>query len=341
MKMNMKRNSASAFLTSVLAISTLALLVMVVPIGCKVESETKTEATGTDGVGSPGASNGQGEAITVDGSSTVYPISQAVAEAYKEKNPGIEISVGLAGTGGGFKKFALGDLDICDASRPIRDSEKEACAQGGIEYLELEVAIDALTVVVNPSNDWVPCMSVSQLKKIWEPDSKVTKWNEVDPNWPDHKIELFGADTDSGTFDYFTEVIVGKAKQSRTDYTGNSNDNILVQGVADEKYSLGYFGFGYYAENPDRLKAVAIKATDDADCVLPSAETVDNNTYLPLSRPLYIYVNKKSMQRKAVAEYVQFYLSEAGQKMVTERKFLLMKPAVLTEMQARLAETLK
>ncbi len=281
------------------------------------------------------------QAITVDGSSTVYPISQAVAEAYKVTNPGIEISVGLAGTGGGFKKFALGDLDICDASRPIRDSEIEACAKGGVEYLELIVAIDALTVVVNPANDWSPCMSVSQLKKLWEPDSKITKWNEIDPSWPDHKIELFGADTDSGTFDYFTEVIVGKAKSSRADYTNNSNDNVLVQGVTDEKFALGYFGYGYYAENQDRLKPVAIKATDDAECVLPSAETVDNSTYIPLSRPLYIYVNKKSLQRKDVAEYLQFYLSEAGQKLVTERKFLLMKADVLKDMQARLAEALK
>ncbi len=336
-----KRNSSTTLLSSVLTLSTLALLVLTVPMGCKVESESKPGTTATDGAGSPAAAGGPVEAITVNGSSTVYPISQAVAEAYKERNPGIEISVGLAGTGGGFEKFALGDLDICDASRPIRDSEKEACAKAGVEYLELEVAIDALTVVVNPANDWAPCLSVSQLKKIWGPGSQVTKWNEIDPNWPDHKIELFGADTASGTFDYFTEVIVGKAKQSRTDYTQNSNDNVLVQGVADEKYSLGYFGYGYYAENPDRLKAVAIKATDDAECVLPSAETVDNNTYIPLSRPLYIYVNKKSLQRKAVAGYVQFYLSDAGQKLVTERKFLLMKALVLADMQAKLAEALK
>ncbi len=316
-----------------------AVFFAVVPVGCRFESQNGSAPQLNETGGAP-AAGGQVQAITVDGSSTVYPISQAVAEAYKANKPGIEISVGLAGTGGGFKKFALGDLDICDASRPIRDSEKEACEKAGVKFLELEVAIDALTVVVNPANDWVPCLSVSQLKKIWEPDSKVTKWNEIDPNWPDHKIELFGADTDSGTFDYFTEAVVGKAKQSRTDYTGNSNDNVLVQGVADEKYALGYFGYGYYAENPDRLKAVAIKAADDGECVLPSAETVDNNTYVPLSRPLYIYVNKQSLTRPEVAEYVQFYLSEAGQKLVTERKFLLMKANVQKVMQDRLAEAL-
>lgn len=322
---------------STVAFLGLAALIAIAPIGCKVESESGSTPAGATSAGS----GGQVLAISVDGSSTVYPISQAVAEAYKTNKPGIEISVGAAGTGGGFKKFALGDLDICDASRPIRDSEKETCEKNGVEYLEFEIAIDALTVVVNPANDWSPCMSISQLKKLWEPDSKVTKWSEIDSSWPDHKIELFGADTDSGTFDYFTEAVVGKAKQSRTDYTGNSNDNVLVQGVADEKFALGYFGYGYYVENKDRLKAVAIKATDDAECVLPSAETVDSNTYVPLSRPLYLYVNKKSLKRPEVAEYLQFYLSDAGQKLVTERKFLLMKSDVLKDMQARLADALK
>lgn len=312
----------------------LALLTCV--MGCKVESEVSS--TSSSNSTSPAVAAAP---ITIDGSSTVYPISQAVAESFKAAQPGIEISVGYAGTGGGFKDFALGNVDICDASRPIRDSEKEACAKGGIEYLELQVAVDALTVVVNPGNDWSSCLSVSQLKKIWEPNSTVNKWSDIDPNWPDKKIELYGADTESGTFDYFTEAIVGKAKQSRTDYTNNSNDNFLVQGVADEKFALGYFGYGYYVENTDRVKAVSIKAKDDGECVAPSAETVDNGSYVPLSRPLYIYISKKSLQRKEVADFVQYYLSEAGQKMVTERKFLPMKPNVLTEMQAKLADALK
>ncbi len=323
--------------------------------GCRVESDSKPGAGGAGAVekstgGSATASTGdvptgpkdeQAKQISVDGSSTVYPISQAVAQVYNEAHPDVQISVGLAGTGGGFKRFALGDLDICDASRPIRDSEIETCKKAGIEYLELQVAVDALTVVVNPANDWAKCLTVAQLKKLWEPESKITKWNELDPSWPDHKIELFGADTDSGTFDYFTEVIVGKAKSSRADYTSNANDNYLVQGVADEKFALGYFGYGYYVENLDRLKGVSIKATDESDCVVPSPETVDNGTYVPLSRPLFIYVNQKSLKRKEVAEYLQFYLSDAGQKMVTERKFLLMKQDVLASMRERLTEALK
>ncbi|HET6422160.1 MAG TPA: PstS family phosphate ABC transporter substrate-binding protein [Planctomycetaceae bacterium] len=311
-------------------------------VGCRFESETKPGDAPKDG---PAAGTttpaGQTAPITIEGSSTVYPISQAVAEAFRESHPGIDITVGYQGTGSGFKNLALGTIEICDASRPIMDLEKEACAKAGVEYLELQIAVDALTVAVHPANDWSPCMSVAQLKKLWEPGSKVSKWSELDPSWPDHKIELYGAGTESGTFDYFTEAIVGKAKQSRTDYTGNENDNFLVQGVADEKYALGYFGYGYYAENTDRVKAVSIKANDDAECVAPSPETVDNGTYTPLTRPLFIYVNKKALQRKEVAEYLQFYLSDAGQKMVTERKFLLMKPDVLTEMQARLTDALK
>lgn len=323
---------------------TLWSLVMFAAVpGCRFESESKPTTGGNDPAKNETtpAPSGAVAPITIDGSSTVYPISQAVAEAFRASHPGIDITVGYQGTGSGFKSLALGTTEICDASRPIKDSEKEACAKTGVEYLELQVAVDALTVVVNPANDWSPCMSVAQLKKLWEPDSKIQKWSDIDPNWPDHKIELFGADVESGTFDYFTLAIVGKERQSRTDYTNNSNDNFLVQGVVDEKYALGYFGYGYYAENMDRLKAVSIKAKDDGECVAPSAETVDNGTYVPLSRPLFIYVNKKALQRKEVAEYLEFYLSDAGQKMVTERKFLLMKSDVLAEMRARLTEALK
>lgn len=310
--------------------------------GCSFERETKPGDAPKDGpAAGTTAPAGQTAPITIDGSSTVYPISQAVAEAFRESHADIEILVGYQGTGSGFKGLALGNTEICDASRPITELEKAACAKAGVEYLELQIAIDALTVAVHPANDWSPCMSVAQLKKLWEPGSTVNKWSDIDPNWPDHKIELYGAGTESGTFDYFTEAIVGKAKQSRTDYTGNENDNFLVQGVADEKYALGYFGYGYYAENKDRVKAVSIKASDDSECVAPSPETVDNGTYTPLTRPLFIYVNKKALQRKEVAEYLQFYLSDAGQKMVTERKFLLMKPDVLAEMRTKLAEALK
>jgi phosphate transport system substrate-binding protein len=278
--------------------------------------------------------------ISIDGSSTVYPISQAVAERYKASNPNIDISVGFAGTGGGFKKFVVNEIDICDASRPIKSQEKELCEKNGIEYLELQVAVDGLTVVINKQNDWCECLSVADLKKLWEPNSQVSKWSDLNPAWPDHKIELYGADTDSGTFEYFTEAIVGKSKESRTDYTPAANDNILVQGVAEEKYALGYFGFGYYVENTDRLKAVAIRAKDDGDCVAPSPESVDNGTYVPLARPLFIYVNKKALARPEVVAFLQMYLGEAGQKLVSERKFLPMKAEDQKAMQERLAAAL-
>lgn len=330
----------------------LAFCTVLALAGCSFEKTDSTAKPGTGGSAPTGGATASGgsaptmdaaghpSSIVIDGSSTVYPISQAVAEEFKKANQNLEISVGLAGTGGGFKKFAVGELDICDASRPIRDSEKEACEKSGIQYLEIQIAVDALTVAVNPKNDWCTCLSVSELKRMWEPNSKVSKWNDVNPAWPDAPIKLYGADVDSGTFDYFTEVIVGKAKQSRTDYTSNSIDNVLVQGVADDKYALGYFGYGYYAENQDRLRAVAIKSKDDGECVLPTAATALAETYTPLARPLFIYISKKSLKRPEVVKFVEYYLSDAGQKMVTERKFLLMVPSTLEDMRTRFKEAI-
>jgi phosphate binding protein len=202
--------------------------------------------------------------ITIDGSSTVYPITQAVAEEFQKKHPAVKVPVGVAGTGGGFKKFAAGETDINDSSRPISDKEIAACKEKGIEYLELKIAIDGVTVVVNNANDWCHCLTVEQLKSLWEPDSKVKKWSDLDPKWPVEDIRLYGADADSGTFDYFTEVIVGKAKSSRTDYTPSADDNVLVVGVAGDKFSLGYFGFAYYSENKAKLKAVGITPAGQA-----------------------------------------------------------------------------
>ncbi len=196
--------------------------------------------------------------VNIDGSSTVAPISSAVTEELARLHPKLRAPVSTSGTSGGFKKFVTGDFDICDASRPIKATEKEACAAAGVEYVELPIAIDGLTVVVSKENDWVAGMTVAQLKQIWEPNSTVKKWSDVDPSWPAEEIKLFGAGTDSGTFEYFTEAICGKARECRTDYEASENDNILVTGVAGEKYSLGYFGFAYYVENKDRLKALAI-----------------------------------------------------------------------------------
>jgi phosphate transport system substrate-binding protein len=286
----------------------------------------------------PAGSNAGGPiTITLDGSSTVYPIAQAVAEAYKAQSPHVEIAVGYAGTSGGFKRFLLGEIDICNASRPIRESEQQTCAEKGIEYLELQVAVDGLSVVVNKDNDWVDCLSVAQLKQIWEPDSQVMKWSDLDPSWPDAKIELFGADADSGTFEYFTEVVNGKSKVSRTDYTPSANDNVLVRGVSSEKYSLGYFGFGYYVENEQRLKALAIKAGDRADCVAPSIESIEAEQYRPMSRPLFMYVNKQSLSRPEVAELLSYVLSDEGQQKVVESKSIRLKTDVRQQMQEQLA----
>lgn len=278
--------------------------------------------------------------ISLDGSSTVYPIAQAVAEAFKAQHPHLEIAVGYAGTSGGFKKFLVQEIDICNASRAIKPAEMETCREKGIDYLELIVAIDALTVVVNPANDWVNCISIPELKRIWEPNSQVQRWSDIHPNWPNAKIDLYGADADSGTFDYFTEVVNGQAKATRTDYTSSSNDNILVQGVADEKYALGYFGYGYYVENQQRLKSLAIKASEDGECVEPTVENVDAGKYVPLARPLYIYVNKKALKRTEVAEFVRFFLSDQGQAAVVERKFIRVQPQVLQEMRDRLEAAL-
>ena len=228
-------------------------------IRLKPEMLSQTEATVNEALGAETASTEKlTGAIKIDGSSTVFPISQAVAERFMEANPGVKITVGSSGTGGGFKKFTAGETDINDSSRTIDAKEIAQCKDKGIEYVEIKVAIDGLTVVVNPKNDWCSCMTVEQLKLIWEPGSKVKKWSDVDPEWPDKEIRLFGADSDSGTFDYFTEAINGKAKLTRTDYTASSDDNVLVIGVEGDKYSLGYFGFAYFVENKEKLKAVGI-----------------------------------------------------------------------------------
>lgn len=319
-----------------------ALLACVAVGGCvkKVEEPTAGGVAPAGAAGAAKAAAGQ-TTISIDGSSTVYPISQAMAVEFEKEHGDIRVTVGLSGTGGGFKKFIAGEIDIADASRPIDAKEKAALAEKGIEYVELSVAIDGLAVVVNPANDWVDCMTVQQLNQLWDEGSTVKKWNELDPNWPDEEIQLYGADTDSGTFDYFTEVINGKAKKSRTNYTSNSNDNLLVKGVAGQKYALGYFGYAYYAENTDQLKVLGITSKDGKSvCVKPSVETVEKGEYVPLARPLFIYVSKASLKRPEVAAFLKYYLSEAGQNLVADRKYMRINPTVLAEMQKRLDDAL-
>jgi len=261
--------------------------------------------------------------IKVDGSSTVFPITEAVAEDFQKANKGLKVTVGISGTGGGFKKFCRGEIDIVDASRPILRKEMDACKAAGIQYIELPVAYDALTVVVNKKNDWLKSITVAELKKMWEPaaQGKVLKWNDINPKWPDAKLALFGAGSDSGTFDYFTEAVNGKAKASRGDYTASEDDNVLVQGVARDKNAIGYFGLAYYVENQDKLRAVAIVEKDGKPAVLPALETVMNGSYQPMSRPIFIYVNAKSAAKPEIKSFVEFYLKDAP-KLVKEVKYV-------------------
>ncbi len=266
--------------------------------------------------------------VKLDGSSTVFPISEAVGEEFQKLYPNVRVTVGISGTGGGFKKFCAGETDISDASRPISGSEKSLCANNSITYEEFKVAFDGLSVMVNPQNTWVDSMTVAELKKIWEPNSTVKTWKDVRPSWPGERIILAGPDTDSGTFDYFTEAIVGTAKSSRSDYTASADDNVLVQAIAGEKNALGYFGYAYYVENPGKLKLVAIDAGKGP--VLPSGQTILDGTYKPLSRPLFIYVKKESLNRPEIKEFVKYYLT-TGKELVPQVGYVRMPDPVYEE----------
>jgi phosphate transport system substrate-binding protein len=267
--------------------------------------------------GGGGTSTPAPAVITVDGSSTVFPVTEAVAEEFQKMNKGTQVTVGRSGTGGGFQKFCRNETVISNASRPIAAAEIEACKKGGIEYIELPIAYDGMAVVVNQKNTWAPSMTVAELKKLWSPDAqgKILRWNQVRPSWPNQEIHLFGAGVDSGTFDYFTEVINGKAKVSRGDYTSSEDDNILVQGVAGDQYALGYMGLAYFEENKDKLKLVAIDDENPANGegpIAPSAATVRNGTYRPLSRPIFIYVNTAALSRPEVQKFIEYYVTSAS-----------------------------
>ena len=250
--------------------------------------------------------------ITIDGSSTVYPITEAVAEEFGKVHYDVKITVGISGTGGGFKKFCAGETDISNASRPIKEAEIELCGKNGVQYIELPIAFDALSVVVNPKNNWVDSLTVAELKKIWEPEAqnKITRWSQIRPSWPDRPIELFGPGTDSGTYDYFTEAINGKEDASRGDFTSSEDDNTLVQGVAGEVGALGYFGLAYYQENKDKVRAVPVDSGKGP--VHPTPENVIKGSYKPLSRPLFIYIRKQAAERSEVRAFAEYYLSNAA-----------------------------
>jgi phosphate transport system substrate-binding protein len=279
--------------------------------------------------------------ISIDGSSTVYVLTQAVTEEFLKEHRQVRITLGRAGTGGGFKRFDVDDLDICDASRPIEPEEVEACRQNGVEYLELKVALDGLTVVVNPQNTWCRALTVEQLKQIWEAGSSVTSWNQIDPAWPSTKILLYGPDTDSGTFEYFTEVICGKRGDCRTDFQQSSDDNFLVQGVQGDKGALGYFGYAYSVLNRDTVKTIPIaNGSDPASAVMPSESTIASGKYAPLSRPLFLYVNRRALRRPEVVAYLSFYLDRSPE-LAAEVHSLPLPRAQYAETRAKLAAALR
>ena len=295
-------------------------------------------------VGVPGCGGGDDESATdtaggaalagsiqADGSSTVGPLVTAAAERFQQENPDVRVTVGISGTGGGFERFCAGETDVSNASRAIKDEEAEACEAEGVEYVEFQIANDALTVVVNPANDWATCLTTEQLEKIWEPGSKVRNWNQVDPQFPDEDLKLFGPGTDSGTFDFFTGEINGEEGASRSDYSASENDNALVQGVAGETGGLGYFGFSYFEENQAKLKALEIDGGDG--CVAPSVEATQDGTYKPLSRPLFLYVKKSALERPEVDAFIRFML-ENETEIAEAAKYVPLTDAQLSKANA-------
>jgi phosphate transport system substrate-binding protein len=322
-RINAKRLIAAA-LVLVLAITTLA--------GCGGATATTTLKSGSTTAAATAATAKLSGRIIIDGSSTVFPISEAMAEEFGKLYKDVQIPIGFSGTGGGFKKFTIGEIDISNASRPIKDSEKELAKTGNIEYVELRIAYDGLSVVVNKANTWAKDITVAELKKIWAPNSTVVKWSDVRTAWPAEKINLYGPGTDSGTFEYFTEAINGKAGDTRKDYTPSEDDNVLVQGVSGDKYAMGYFGFAYYEENIDKLNVVAIDNGKGA--ITPTQATVMDGTYAPLSRPLFMYVNKKSLAKPEVKAFVEYFLT-TGTKLIQSVGYV---PLKATEYQTELAK---
>ncbi|GAB4341454.1 MAG: PstS family phosphate ABC transporter substrate-binding protein [Cyanophyceae cyanobacterium] len=292
-------------------------------------SATETAAAGGSGLSG---------AVMVDGSSTVFPISEGMAEEFMKANPDVRVTVGVSGTGGGFKKFCAGETDMSNASRPIKQSEIDLCKQNGIEYVELPVAFDGLSVVVNKENTWAACLKPDELKKMWETaaEGTVTSWRQIRPDFPDQKLGLYGPGTDSGTYDYFTDAINGTEGESRGDFTASEDDNVLVQGVEADPNSLGFFGFAYYEENADRLKLVEIE-NSAGQCVAPNAQTIADGSYNPLARAIFVYFSKKSLEEKpAVKAFAEYHLDPANGNLVTETGYVPMPADINTKAQARL-----
>ncbi|MEO1592966.1 MAG: PstS family phosphate ABC transporter substrate-binding protein, partial [Cyanobacteria bacterium J06632_22] len=301
-----------------------------------------TTTTDAPAEGDVAASDGAGIEgdILIDGSSTVFPISEAMAEEFMLANPGSRVTVGVSGSGGGFKKFCAGETDISNASRQIKDEEIETCEAAGIEFIEVPVAYDGITVVANPDNDWAQCLTVDQLTTMWSPDSEgsVDNWSQVDASFPDQPLSLYGPGTDSGTFDYFTDEVNGEEGASRGDYTASEDDNVIVQGVQGDAGGLGYFGYAYYEENQDSLKAIAIE-NEDGTCIEPTFEAIADGSYNPMSRPLFFYVKKEAYDTKPqVAAFVDYKLDAANAALIGEAGYIPFPEDVLAESKARVSE---
>lgn len=324
--------------TRLVSLASLVTLVLGIT-SCGNNQASNTPSSGEANSASPAAntaasSNLSGN-VTVDGSSTVFPIAEAMAEEFQKANSNVRVTVGSSGTGGGFKKFCAGETDISNASRPIKPSEVELCQKGNIEYIELPVSFDGLSVVVNPQNNFAQCLTVDELKKMWEPaaQGKITNWSQIRSGFPNQRLGLYGAGTDSGTYDYFTQAIVGEEGKSRGDYTASEDDNTLVQGVASDQNGLGFFGYAYYENNKDKVKLVAID--NGKGCVQPSPQTISDGTYQPLSRPEFIYVKKSAAQRPEVKAFVDFFIAPENKELISEVGYVPLPDDLLAEVQQR------
>jgi len=314
-------------LSNVKHLKLLALLGTAILVGACSQDEGSADATQAN----DNQLTGQ---VSLDGSSTVFPISEAVAEEFLAVAPRVRVPVGVSGTGGGFKKFLAMETDINDASRPIKDSERATAEANGIDFLEIPVAFDGLSVVINPANDWVDSLSVEELQRIWQPGSMVDSWDDVRPEWPAEPLRLYGPGTDSGTFDYFTEAVNGESGASRPDYTASEDDNVLVQGIAGDQFAMGFFGFAYYVENQDKLKVVLIDGGNGP--VAPTPTTINDGTYSPLSRPIFIYLNTASLARPEVSAFVDFYIDNAG-ALASEVGYIALPEAMYQESRDKVA----